>query len=75
MFESLIDMFPGIQQCVNADLTVMNNCTKDGFLAQAGAQGVTICVRLCLPFFPFGIMTCCLIEHSILNISLSTPLL
>ena len=51
MFETLIDMFPGIQQCVNADLTVMNNCTKDGFLAQAGAQGVTVCVRLCLPFF------------------------
>ena len=31
MFESLIDIFPGIQQCVNADLTVMINCTQNGF--------------------------------------------
>ena len=30
MLETLIDMFPGIQQCVNADLSVMSNCTEDG---------------------------------------------
>ena len=30
MLKTLIDMFPGIQQCVNADLSVMSNCTEDG---------------------------------------------
>ena len=32
MFESLKDIFPGIQQCISADLSVMRNCTQYGYL-------------------------------------------
>ncbi len=31
MYEVIIDVFPGIEKCVNKDLTVKTNCTSKGF--------------------------------------------